>query len=121
MTSCGSLAWGDDSRLSAFTMRTFSQAQAQPLQRLRIPMTNSLDDEFALVLDTIPKIKADLACNLLKGEGIPSMQHSPDFDVAELGVAAHAAVRGVSVYVPKAAKERALEILREAWGEEPVL
>lgn len=81
-------------------------------------MKNSLDDEFALVLDTIPKIKADLACNLLKGEGIPSMQHSPDFDVAELGVAAHAAVRGVSVYVPKAASERAFEILREAWGED---
>lgn len=79
---------------------------------------SSLDEKFALVLDTVSAVKADLACNLLSAEGIPTYQHSPDFDVAELGVAAHAAVRGVSVYVPKRAREWALEILEDAWGKD---
>ncbi len=72
----------------------------------------------ALLLDTVPSVTADLARNLLQAEGIPVVQHSPDFDVAELGVAAHGMLRGVSVYVPASALARAREILAEAWGED---
>lgn len=79
---------------------------------------NDLSKDFALLLDTVDAVRADLASNLLDSAGIPNLQHSPDFDVAELGVAAHAAVRGVSVYVPKPAFESARAILQEAWGQD---
>lgn len=71
-----------------------------------------------LLLDTVPSVTAELARNLLQAAGIPVIQHSPDFDVAELGVAAHGMLRGMSVYVPASALERAREILAEAWGED---
>ena len=61
---------------------------------------------------------ADLARNLLETAGIPVYLDSPDFDVAELGVAAHGMLRGMSVYVPASAAKRAREILDEAWGKE---
>ena len=77
-----------------------------------------MDDEYALVLDGVDKMTADMAQVLLKEAGIPSLLHGADFDVAELGVAAHAAIRGIGVYVPKSALDQASEILAGAWGEE---
>ena len=74
--------------------------------------------EKALLLDTVDKVTADLARNLLETAGIPVFLDSPDFDVAELGVAAHGMLRGMSVYVPGSALERSREILAEAWGED---
>jgi hypothetical protein len=74
------------------------------------------EDDYALVLEGVDKMVADMARGLLNAAGIPSMVHGPDFDVAELGVAAHSSVRGVGVYVPKAAEARAREILGEAFG-----
>lgn len=72
----------------------------------------------ALLLDTVDKVTADLARNLLETAGIPVIMDSPDFDIAELGVAAHGMLRGMSVYVPASALERSREILEEAWGED---
>ncbi len=78
------------------------------------------ESEQALLLDTVEKTTADLACNLLREAQIPAVQQGPDFDVAELGAAAHDSVRGVSVIVPKAALEQARKVLRAAWGEDAV-
>lgn len=74
------------------------------------------DPDHALLLDTVDATTADLACDLLDGAGIPYLRHAPDFDVAELGAAAHAAVRGVSVLVPRSALEDARTLLDDAWG-----
>lgn len=79
---------------------------------------SSIETDHALLLDTVTKVTADLACEILQGSGIPTLQHGPDFDVAELGAAAHGSARGVSVYVPKSALERARAVLAETWGEE---
>ena len=72
--------------------------------------------EHDLLLDTVDPVTADLARSLLKEAGIPSLLHGPDFDVAELGTAAHQTLRGTSVYVPRGALERARAVLDEAWG-----
>ena len=80
---------------------------------------DKISDEFAMLLDTVSKVSADLACDLLKDAGIPALQHGPDFDVAELGAAAHDALRGVSVFVPKRALEKARAVLAEAWDDFP--
>ena len=80
------------------------------------------DEEFALLLEGANKVEADLAKNLLDEAGIPSMAQGPDFDIAELGHAVHDMIRGLDVYVPRAALERAQEILAAAWdgpGKEP--
>ncbi len=79
---------------------------------------SSIEKDYARLLDTVTKVTADLACEVLNGAGIPCLQHGPDFDMAELGAAAHGFVRGVSVFVPKSAVERARAILVETWGEE---
>lgn len=79
---------------------------------------SSIEKDYALLLDTVTKVTADLACDVLKGSGIPTLQHGPDFDVAELGSAAHDFTRGVSVFVPNSAVERARAVLAETWGEE---
>lgn len=75
-----------------------------------------MDADFALLLEGVNKVQADLAKNLLDAAGIPSLQKGPDFDVAELGRAAHDMIRGVDVYVPRSALERAQVLLEEAWG-----
>jgi len=76
------------------------------------------DDEFALLLESVNKIEADLAQNLLKEAGIPSMTKGPDFDVAELGRSAHDMIRGQDLYVPASALERARAVLEHAWGKD---
>ena len=75
-------------------------------------------DEHDLLLDSVDKVKADLAKGLLAEAGIPCLFHGPDFDVAELGTAAHQTLRGVSVYVPRGAREKAQAVLEAAWGPE---
>jgi hypothetical protein len=74
--------------------------------------------EHDLLLDTVDKTTADLARSLLQAAGIPTLFHGPDFDVAELGAAAHQTARGVSVYVPNGAREKAQAVLDEAWGSQ---
>jgi len=76
------------------------------------------EDEFAVLLEGVNKIEADLAKNLLAGAGIPSMTQGPDFDMAELGRASHDMVRGQDLCVPAAALQRARAVLDEAWGTE---
>jgi hypothetical protein len=70
----------------------------------------------ALLLDTVDKTTADLACSLLAAAEIPAYEHGPDFDVAELGSFAHDMLRGVSVFVPSEALGAARAVLDEAWG-----
>lgn len=76
----------------------------------------SYDRDFDLVLEAATPTELVLARQLLEDAGIPSMAHGPDFDVAELGAAAHSIVRRQSLYVPKDAGERARAILRDAWS-----
>ncbi|GEM_PF-1448905 len=78
----------------------------------------SYDEEFAVLLEGINGIQAGMASSLLESAGIPSMQHGPDFDVAEFGGAAHAMLRGTNLLVPPSALERARQVLAQAgWGE----
>jgi hypothetical protein len=77
-----------------------------------------LQDEYAVVLDEADLVAAELAKGLLEAEGIPCLLHGPDFDVAEFGTAGHAVVRGRAVLVPRVERERALAILRGAWGDD---
>ena len=74
--------------------------------------------EYALLLDTEDMLRVDLATSVLAEKGIPSFQHAPDFDVAELGTAVHGMVRGSSLFVPAQALDAARQALAEAWGEE---
>ncbi|MEZ6014674.1 MAG: DUF2007 domain-containing protein [Planctomycetota bacterium] len=77
-----------------------------------------IDQEYALVLPGVDKLVGEMARNLLDGAGIPCLLHGPDFDVVELGAMAHGHLRGIDVYVPHAAAERAKAILDEAFGGE---
>jgi hypothetical protein len=77
-------------------------------------------DDFALLLEASDPTEVELARGLLSEAGIPCFVHGPDFDVAELGRAAHDVVRRPNVYVPKAALERAQAVLARAWGEDAV-
>lgn len=77
-----------------------------------------IDEDFALVLEGLNRIEVDLAKGLLESAGIPAMAHGPDFDWIELG-RAHDDVRGLDLYVPKDAYERAKEILDASWEPRP--
>ena len=77
------------------------------------------DEEFALLLEAANPEEVAMARGLLESADIPCLVHGPDFDVAELGTAAHARIRHQNVYVPNAAFEKASAILAEAWGTEP--
>lgn len=76
--------------------------------------------EIVLLLRGVGTIESELAKNLLADAGIPCLTKGPDFDVAELGAAAHGMVRGIDLYVPKSALELARSILDEAWAREDV-
>ena len=76
-------------------------------------MMERMDEEFAVLLEDVPGIHADMVKNLLEEAGIPCLLHGQDFDVAELG-AAHALVRGRTVLVPHAALEKARRLVDEA-------
>ena len=71
--------------------------------------------DFALLLASPEPVEADLAQELLSSEGIPSMLHGQDRDLAEMGAAVHASVARPDLLVPKAAFARAREVLRESW------
>lgn len=79
-------------------------------------MTTPADD-YALLIAAASPVEAELAKNLLAAEGIPCLFHSQDRDLAELGAAVHMTVSRPDVYVPKAALERAVAILRETWDD----
>jgi len=74
-------------------------------------------DDYALLLAAATPVDAELAKDLLAAEGIPCLFHAQDRDLAELGHASHLAVSRPDVYVPKAALERAIEILRATWED----
>ena len=76
------------------------------------------DEEFALLLEAASPTEVEMARGLLDSAGIPCLVHGPDFDVAEMGTAAHHVVRRQNVYVPLAAFEQANSILAEAWGDD---
>ena len=76
----------------------------------------SIEEEFAVLLDTVDPISAGLAAGLLEEARIPSTTGGPDFDIAELGTAAHNVTRGVTVLVPKTGFDRARALLDQAWG-----
>ena len=77
---------------------------------------SSPSNDFARVLTAADRVTLELARDLLGGAGIPSLAHGPDCDVAELGRAAHDAMRRQDLYVPREAHARALELLEQAWG-----
>lgn len=76
------------------------------------------DQGLAVVADGLNGVSLVLAKNVLEVAGIPCMIHRPDFDVAELGLAAHDQIRGGVLVVPRALLERARAALDEAWGPE---
>lgn len=76
--------------------------------------------DFALLLASPDPVEADLAKDLLASEGIPSMLHGQDRDLAEFGAAAHAGISRPDLLVPKSALARAREILSEAWESVPI-
>ena len=76
----------------------------------------SIEEEFAVLLDTTDPVSASLASGLLEESGIPFTTGGPDFDIAELGTVAHSFTRGVTLLVPKSAYTKARAILDEAWG-----
>jgi len=75
-------------------------------------------DEYALLLAAPTAVDCELAKNLLAVEGIPCLQHGLDRDFAELGAAVHMSVSRPDLFVPKAAYERAKQILDAAWGRD---
>ena len=74
------------------------------------------DNDLAMLLREASGVRLELARNLLEEAGIPSLVHGPDFDLAELGPAAHHGIRRQDLYVPRHAFARALEALERAWG-----
>ncbi len=81
---------------------------------------SSPHDDFDRVLAAASPDALELARQLLAEAGIPSLAHGPDFDVAQLGSAAHNVLRRQDLFVPKGEGERARALLREAWGEDSV-
>jgi hypothetical protein len=73
-------------------------------------------EDYALLLEASDPTEVELARGLLDAAGIPCFVHGPDFDVAELGRAAHDVVRRPNVYVPKEALARAPAVLAAAGG-----
>ena len=76
------------------------------------------DEDIALLLEGIGGVEADLAKNVLGSAGIPCLVEGPDFDMAEMGRAAHDSVRGQHLYVPRSCLEKARAILDEAWNRD---
>jgi hypothetical protein len=75
-------------------------------------------DDYALLIEAVEPIELDLALGLLEQAGIPTLVHGGDFDLAELGLAAHNATRRPNLYVPHLLRGRARAVLDEAWGAE---
>lgn len=73
-------------------------------------------EEFAVLLESPTAVEVEMARGLLAEAGIPCMLHGQDRDLAELGEAAHTAISGPDLLVPRAALQRAREALERAWG-----
>jgi hypothetical protein len=73
--------------------------------------------DFDLLLEAVTPIEAEMVKSLLAAQGIPCLVHTVDFDMVELGKAAHDSVRHPDIYVPKGTRERAQAILDEAWAD----
>ena len=79
----------------------------------------SRDESYALLAEGINGIEVGLLKSLLEAEGIPCLAKGQDFDVVELGSAAHDMLRGTNLYVPHAALEKAQALLKSAnWNSE---
>jgi Putative prokaryotic signal transducing protein len=74
-------------------------------------------DGFVRLLAAPDAVEAELARDLLRSAGIPSLLHGQDRDLAELGQAIHMRISRPDVYVPAAELERARNVLAEAWDE----
>jgi hypothetical protein len=80
-------------------------------------MTES--EDRALLMEAANYVEIQMIKGLLKDAGIPCVVEGPDFDMAELGRAAHDMIRGQSIYVPASALERAKAVVEAAWGDTP--
>jgi hypothetical protein len=76
-------------------------------------------EEFDRVLTGADPVQIELARGILEDAGIPCLEHGPDFDMAELGRAAHDVLRHQDLFVPRGQGERALDLLEAAWGRRP--
>lgn len=74
-------------------------------------------NDVSVLVKGVNSYEARMVKTLLEDVGVPCMFEGPDFDVAELGRAAHDNFRGVDVLVPTAALERARARLAEAWPD----
>ena len=81
-------------------------------------MASNLKD-FDRVLISADPVTIELAQGVLSAAGIPSVANGPDFDVAELGRAAHDVMRHQDLLVPRGTQTRALDLLEQAWGKRP--
>lgn len=79
-------------------------------------MTDDRTD-VSVLLEGVTSYEARMVKTLLEDVQIPCLFDGPDFDVAELGRAAHDNLRGVTILVPSAALGRARERLAEAWPD----
>jgi hypothetical protein len=75
-------------------------------------------DGFVRLLAAPDAVEAELARDLLASEGIPSMLHGQDRDLAELGQAIHMRISRPDVYVPAPELERARRLLVETWDRD---
>lgn len=74
------------------------------------------NEDLAVAAEGLNGVSLALAKNVLDVAGIPCMVHGPDFDVAELGRAAHDQVRGGVLLVPRTLLARARAALEETLG-----
>lgn len=72
-------------------------------------------EERALLIEAANMVRIGLAKELLAEAGIPFVVMGPDFDVAELGQAAHDMLRGSDLYVPRSRFDEARAVLHGAW------
>lgn len=77
----------------------------------------SLRTDFDLLLESPESVEADLAIELLASAGIPTFLHSSNVGIAGRLGAEFLSYRA-DLYVPKGARARAEQVLREAWGDE---
>ena len=73
-----------------------------------------IEQKKGAIVGVLEAMPAKWYFGLLEQAGIPSTTRGPDFDVAELGSAAHAMIRGTQVIVPAAALAAARSVLTAA-------
>ncbi len=83
-------------------------------------MPARLSEQFDVLFVALDASESELAREILAAAGIPSLLYGPDFGLAGLGAAAHAAARRQDLYVPKGASATARAVMVEAWGEPDV-